>query len=59
MDIKAIGEKIKQYRKLKGLTQEELAKKAKLSTMSVRRYENGDRIATEKVLANIAEFVVK
>ena len=53
--MRVIGANIRSVRKIRGLTQEELAKKAKLSTMSVRRYENGDRIATEKVLANIAD----
>ena len=54
MDIKAIGEKIKQHRKMEGLTQEELGKKAGLSTMSIRRYENGDRIAPKETLQAIA-----
>ena len=55
MDIKAIGEKIKQYRKLKGLTQEELAKNSGLSTMSIRRYESGERIAPQETLLKIAK----
>lgn len=54
MDIKAIGEKIKQRRKMEGLTQEELGKKVGLSTMSIRRYENGDRIAPKETLQAIA-----
>ena len=55
MDIKAIGEKIKQYRKLKGLTQEELAKNSGLSTMSIRRYESGERIALGVHLRDLAD----
>lgn len=51
---KMIGEKIRQHRKEKGLTQKELADKAGLSTMSIRRYENGDRVAPEKILKDIA-----
>lgn len=55
MDMKSIGEKIRQYRKIKGLTQEELAQKSDLSTMSIRRYESGDRIAPQKTLLKIAK----
>lgn len=54
MDIKIIGKHIRQYRKIKGLTQEELAKNSGLSTMSIRRYESGERIASEKILSKIA-----
>ena len=54
MDIKTIGSAVRQQRKLKGLTQEELARQAGLSVMSVRRYESGDRIASESVLRRIA-----
>lgn len=52
--MKALGENMRHIRKIKGLTQEELAKKAGLSTMSIRRYENGERIITEKALYRIA-----
>ena len=45
MDMKIIGEQIRQHRKVKGLTQEELAKASDLSTMSIRRYESGVRLA--------------
>ena len=55
MDIKAIGLRIKQYRKLKGLTQQELAQKSNLSVMSIRRYESGDRIVAESALESIAD----
>lgn len=55
MDVKAAGEKIKQYRKIRGLTQEELAQKAGLSTMSIRRYESGGRIAPQEALLKIAK----
>lgn len=54
MDIKTIGSAVRQQRKLKGLTQEELARQADLSVMSVRRYESGERIASESVLRRIA-----
>lgn len=54
MDMKAIGKQIRQHRKLKGLTQEELAKASELSTMSIRRYESGERIAPEEAIEKIA-----
>lgn len=53
-DMKIIGEKIRQHRKAKGFTQQELAERAGLSTMSIRRYESGERVAPEKILKNIA-----
>ncbi len=55
MDMKAIGEQIRQHRKIKGLTQEELAKLSDLSTMSIRRYESGERIAPQEALIKIAK----
>lgn len=55
MDMKAIGEQIRQHRKIKGLTQEELAKESGLSTMSIRRYESGERIAPQDNLVKIAK----
>ncbi len=55
MDMKIIGEQIRQHRKVKGLTQEELAKASDLSTMSIRRYESGDRIAPQEALTKIAK----
>lgn len=55
MDMKAIGEQIRQHRKIKGLTQEELAKESGLSTMSIRRYESGERIAPQENLVKIAK----
>lgn len=54
MDLKNVGERIRQQRKIKDLTQEELAKKVNLSTMSIRRYEGGDRIIPENTLQRIA-----
>lgn len=55
MNMKIIGEQIRQHRKVKGLTQEELAKASDLSTMSIRRYESGDRIAPQEALIKIAK----
>lgn len=54
VDMKLFGENIRHVRKIKGLTQEELAKKAGMSTMSIRRYENGERIIKLDALKRIA-----
>lgn len=54
MDFKAIGTRIRQRRKIEGLTQEELAQKAGLSTMSIRRYEAGERIIPKEAIQSIA-----
>ena len=54
VDMKLLGENIRHVRKIKGLTQEELAKKAGMSTMSIRRYENGERIIKLDALKRIA-----
>ena len=51
----AIGWKIQAYRKLKGLTQAELATASGLSGMSIRRYEAGDRLPALAVAQKIAE----
>ena len=39
----SIGERIRNRRKFLGLTQEELANKVQMSTMSIRRYESNER----------------
>lgn len=54
VDMKELGKNIRATRKMKGLTQEELAKKTDLSTMSIRRYESGERVITESTLQRIA-----
>lgn len=45
---------IQRIRKEKGLTQAELAKKAGLSEISIRKYENGDRKPKIETLQRIA-----
>lgn len=50
-----IGERIKVTRKVKSLTQEELAKKTSISLMSIRRYESGDRMPPIHALSKIAD----
>lgn len=55
MENKKIGEQIRYYRKLVGLSQSELAKKAGMSMMSIRRYETGERLPTVDSLSKIVE----
>lgn len=57
VDTTEIGANIRAVRKQMGLTQEELAKMAGLSTMSIRRYEKGERIITDETLMRIAEVL--
>jgi len=52
---KIVGTKIRYYRKAAGFTQEELAKKAGLSVMSIRRYESGERVVPPEALASLAK----
>ena len=51
----SIGENIKRIRKWKGFTQAELAARAGISTMSVRRYETGERELTFETAELIAQ----
>lgn len=46
---------IKQLRKAKGLTQQELAQKAGVSYLSIHRYESGERIPSVDIAARIAQ----
>lgn len=46
---------IRKYRKLLGLTQEQLADASSLSLMSIRRYESGDRRPSAKAVKAICE----
>lgn len=50
-----IGERIKLFRKQKGLTQEELSKEIHMSTNSIQRYELGHREPTAATLKSIAK----
>lgn len=54
LDVSETGQNIRQYRKMAGLTQAELAEKVGISTMSVRRYESGERIASRELIGAIA-----
>lgn len=51
-----IGEKIKALRKLKGLTQEEMAEKMGLARSVIASYETGRRTPYIKTLEQIAAF---
>lgn len=50
-----IGEQIRKYRKLLGLTQQDLADKTGISLMSIRRYESGEREPKAITLSVIAQ----
>ncbi len=41
LDIKEIGSRLKQYRKLKGMTQAELGDKIGKTASTIQKYENG------------------
>lgn len=53
----SIGEKIKKYRKEKGLTQKELADKLNIATNSLSRYEIGERRPPIDMIEKIAEIL--
>ncbi len=53
-ELKEIGDNIKKYRKLKNLTQKELAEKAKISKPALVNYETGKRAPTLNALINIS-----
>lgn len=50
-----IGERIKNLRKQKGLTQKELAKLSSISEISIRKYENGHRQPKQKAIYQLAK----
>lgn len=52
--MSVISEKIREYRKWKGLTQQQLADAAGISVMSIRRYESGEREPTGTAVKAIA-----
>ena len=54
IDTNTVGMCMRKFRKTRGMTQEELAKNSNLSTMSIRRYESGERIVTDEALQRIA-----
>ena len=49
---KEIGEKLKEFRKLRGLTQEQLAEMVEVTFQQIQKYENGNtRLNTDKLQA--------
>lgn len=50
-----MAQRIRQLRKFKGMTQEQLAKEAGLSVMSIRRYEAMERVPNNENLQRIAD----
>ncbi len=52
-----IGDNIKYYRKIKGLTQEDLAKACDLKTITIRQYESGKRQPRPDRLEQIAKLL--
>lgn len=53
---KYIGSKIRYYRELKNLTQDELAEKLGTTRQSVSRYETGERKANQDILFELADI---
>ena len=51
------GQMIRNARKRKGLSQEQLAKMVNLSTMSIRRYERGERIIPDEKFQDIVKVL--
>lgn len=51
-----LGEKIKQLRTERGITQTQLARKLNLSKSSISKYESGQKFPTLEILINMAAF---
>lgn len=56
MDTKAIGKKLEELRRAKGITQAEVAEALGVSAMAVSLYENGERVPRDEVKIKIADF---
>ena len=48
---------IKKYRKLKGITQDELAEKMEMSTRQIQRLENGHNEPSLKTLKKLMDYL--
>lgn len=57
MEDNYLGRLIRDSRKMAGMTQEALAKAADISTMSVRRYESGERKPTAEIMLRIMDAI--
>ena len=55
--MSTLGERIKFNRKRNGLNQEQLANAIGVSMMSIRRYENDERLVTIETLEKIAKIL--
>jgi len=55
--IKNLGERIKHYRNMANLTQEELAKRLNLSHPTLNKYEKGHRIPDAEFICRVAEIL--
>lgn len=55
MDFEELRKRIRERRKFLGMTQEELADKINISTMSIRRYESGERLPKHETVEKIAK----
>lgn len=58
MDQKKIGRFLKELRKEKDITQEQLAEKIKVSGRTVSRWETGSNMPDISLLADLADFMV-
>ena len=56
MDQKKIGSFLKELRKEKGLTQEQLAERLKVSSRSVSRWETGNNMPDLSILVELSDF---
>lgn len=54
LSLKVLGTRVRHYRELAGLSQEQLAKKAKIGRITLSRIENGKLYAQTKTLSKIA-----
>lgn len=50
----SIGQKIKTCRERKGISQEELAFKIRVGTLTIERYENGEQIPNLQTILKIS-----
>ncbi len=57
MENKQLAQRIRAFRKLKGLTQQELAERTGISLAVLGAIERGNRRAEEQMLAQIAEVL--
>lgn len=55
LSLKALGTRVRHYRERAELSQEELARKAKVGRITISRIENGKLYAQTKTLTKIAE----